>query len=410
MAILLLIYEPYHIHSDESNPAVTDSVVRKEQYAARLKELDMHILSSCEHRNRGDIWNLNDICDQYRHDFSYDLRWRYVAEAYMVKNRLEHDRTNCHIILAARDQEGMYELNEALSEANISGYYYRPRVDMELLMRLSPRHVFVTTACVAGIWRYEDSERILRELHAHFGSSLMLEVQYHHTPSQVELNRHILSLYRRYRIPLIMGTDSHYVYPEQASERNWRLEANGIHYEDEDGWFMDLPDAKTAFDRFADQGVLSDAQIQESMENTLIFREFEDIPLPKNKKIPNIHPELTVDERNDLYRGMIRTRFEEESRDFTDAEKQRHLEQIAYEESAVTQTGTADYFIAAHDIVQRGLQNGGVITKTGRGSGVSYVTNYYLGFTSVNRLTIPVTLYPDRFISKERMASGSLPD
>ena len=77
---------------------------------------------------------------------------------------------------------------------------------------------------------------------------------------------------------------------------------------------------------------------------------------------------------------------------------------------AVVDTGTADYFIAMKDIVDLGIKKGGVLTTTGRGSGVSFATNYALGFTSINRLKCPVRLYPERFISKERLASGALPD
>ena len=77
-----------------------------------------------------------------------------MTEAYFVKDRNEKDNTNCHIILAAKTRKGVGDLNYILSEANISGYYYRPRIDLELLMSLDPRDVFVTTACIAGVFKY----------------------------------------------------------------------------------------------------------------------------------------------------------------------------------------------------------------------------------------------------------------
>ena len=122
-----------------------------EDYAKRAVELGQTILSSCEHGTPGNYRQCYDLAKQY------GLRWRYVAEVYFVKDRLSEDgnglrdRKNCHMILAAKTEKGMYDLNEVISEANISGYYYRPRVDMELLMRLDPKDVFVTTACIAGI-------------------------------------------------------------------------------------------------------------------------------------------------------------------------------------------------------------------------------------------------------------------
>lgn len=169
----------------------------------------------------------------------YGLHWRYVCEAYFVKDRHDKDNTNCHIILAAKTRKGVGDLNMVLSEANISGYYYRPRVDMELLLSLDPRDVFVTTACIAGMFKYglDEAEKLILRLAAHFRGSFMLEVQYHDTDKQRELNRFLLGLYHKHGIPLIMGTDSHFIYPEDAELRNQRLEANHIHYEDEEGWW-----------------------------------------------------------------------------------------------------------------------------------------------------------------------------
>ena len=159
-----------------------------------------------------------------------------MAEAYFVKDRGEKDSANCHIILAAKTEKGVYDLNFALSEANLSGYYYRPRVDMELLLSLDPRDVFVTTACIAGVYKYglPEAERLILRLFQHFGASFMLEVQYHDTEKQKEINRFILSLYRKYGIPLIFGADSHFILPEDAALRDQRLEANHIQYEARD--------------------------------------------------------------------------------------------------------------------------------------------------------------------------------
>ena len=244
----------------------------------------------------------------------YGLRWRYVAEVYFVKDRLAEDkaglrdRKNCHMILAAKTEKGMYDLNEIISEANISGYYYRPRVDMDLLLRLDPKDVFVTTACIAGVWAYgysanketgewkydwTEPDALVRQLHAHFLDSFMLEVQYHNTEKQKALNRHILELYRKEGIPMIAGTDSHFIYPEEAELRQMRLEANHLFYEDEAGWYLDYPSDEEAYRRFEEQGVLSPEQIHEAMENTNVFLDFEDIVFDKGKKLPTIYPELT---------------------------------------------------------------------------------------------------------------------
>ena len=218
MSIQDIPYVNYHRHSCVSNILLTDSVATNEDYARRAVELGHSVLSSCEHGTQGNYRECATLAEKY------GLRWRYVSEAYMVKNRHEKDSVNSHIILAAKTRKGMGDLNMALSEANLSGYYYRPRVDMELLLSLDPADVFVTTACIAGVYKYglDEAEKLIVRLANHFRDSFMLEVQYHDTEKQKDINRFLLTLYRRHGIPLIMGTDSHFIYPEDAALREQR--------------------------------------------------------------------------------------------------------------------------------------------------------------------------------------------
>lgn len=354
-----------------------------------------------------------------------------MAEAYFVKDRLAvdennlRDRKNCHMILAAKTRKGMYDLNETLSEANISGYYYRPRVDMELLMRLDPKDVFVTTACVGGIWTYDcvtdketkkwhyewaEADKLVQQIHAHFRDSFMLEVQYHNTDKQKAVNAHILELYRKYGIPLIAGMDSHYIYPEEADLRKMRLEANHIFYEDEEGWYMDYPSDQIAYERFVEQGVLSPAQIQEAMDNTNIFLTFEDISLDKSKKLPTLYPSLSQEERNRKYTDLVYEKWEEYKKNVPQEQWPVYEAGIKYEVDTITGTDTSDYFLLDYAWVNHAKDIGGILTKTGRGSGPSFFTNTLLGFSSIDRFALPITMYPDRFISADRLKAGSMPD
>lgn len=401
-----MIVQNYHRHSHYSNPVITDSVVTNEDYCKRIVELGGTILSSCEHGTPGNWRECAGLADKY------GIKWRFVTEIYFVKDRKEKDRTNAHLILAAKTAKGIGDINFVFSEASLSGYYYHPRIDMELLMTLDPKDVFVTTACVGGVYKYgwEEAENLISQIHGRFGDSFMLEVQNHDTPKQKEVNEFILKMYRKYNISLIYGMDSHYIYPEQDKLRDHRLEANNIRYLDEDGWYLDYPSAEEAFNRFKEQGVLSDAQINEAMENTNVFLEFEDVVLDKSKKLPTIYPNLTQEERNQLYLDTVMAEWEVYSIGMEDDEKERYIKEIEYETSVITSTNTSDYFLLDYEIIKRAKKKGALITQTGRGSAVSYFTNSLLGLSSVDRLQIPVEMFPDRFISKDRLQSGSLPD
>ena len=114
-----MIFQNYHRHSSYSNVLVPDCVVNNESYAKRASELGHGIISGVEHGWAGRYIEGYDLSKRY------NLKFLFGLEAYFVKNRLEKDRTNAHIILLAKNENGRKAINNIVSEANISGYYYR---------------------------------------------------------------------------------------------------------------------------------------------------------------------------------------------------------------------------------------------------------------------------------------------
>lgn len=394
----------YHRHTSYSNIYTADSSAMNEDYAKRAVELGHKILSSVEHGFQGYYYQTFELAKQY------NLKFIFGAEAYWVKDRLEKDRTNSHIILLAKSEIGRRAINRILSDANEDGYYYRPRVDIELLLSLPPKDVFITTACIA-FWHYEDIEDILIKLHNHFGSNIMLEIQNHNTEKQINLNKRILELSCKYNIEMIVGLDSHYIDEDQAVERDYVLEAKGVHYEDEDGWYMDYPDDEIIIKRFKEQGVFTDQQIKKAMDNTDILLQFDDIYLDDNIKLPTLYPDLSQEEKNKLYSQLVTKHFKEYAKMLSPEEYDRYFEGVKNEVQVIKNTNMADYFLIDNAIVNRALEKGGIITDSGRGSGVGYFTNTLLGFSKVDRFTSPIKLYPERFISESRiLETKSLPD
>ena len=416
----MLEFEPYHVHTCYSNCLTQpDSTMFISDYAKAYRERGHHVLCMSEHGNRSNVWEQFDICEAFKSDKDkkgnpqnpYEMTPLAAAEVYFVPNRLpdsegKRDGRNFHLILVAKNMEGFYQLNEILSEANLTGYYYHARVDFDLLGRLNYKNFMCTTACVAGITKDENYERLACQLGEIFRENFYLEVQHHPQQIQQEANMKVLRLYQKHRWPLIYGTDSHYINKEDKILRTELMLSKGITYGDEDSFDLHLPTAQEAFTLFENQGILTKAKIEEAMENTLILREFEGVHFTKEKKIPNAYPEMTLEERNDLYKTTCINEYVRKAGKPTDNEEK----ELEDEMDAVADTGTADYFLLCKRIVDRGRELGGIITKTGRGSGSSFATNFSLGFTSLNRLHSPVKLYPERFISKERMAAGILPD
>lgn len=467
----------YHRHTSYSNIwGFYDSTAINEDYAKRAVELGHKVISSVEHGWQGyyhQCFELSQRCTKYdinneqckeckkknlcKSQECYEhLKFIFGVEAYWVKDRqkeypvidkntgkekvnkdgsvqMAKDRRNNHIILLAKNENGRQAINEILSEANETGYYFRPRVDLELLLSLPPDDVMVTTACVA-FWRYEDSEEIVKELYDHFGDNFYLEIQYHDTDSQKALNSRILKLSEKYGIEMIVGLDSHYIYPEQAKEREYMMLTNGSHYDDdgEVGWYMDYPDDETVMQRFLDQGIFTREQIQRAMDNTDVLLDFEGYdklpdgsPNPiftKDIKLPTLYdgkheidgkmlPKLTQEECNKEYSKLISKLFKEYTESVPKEEYSTYFDGVKNEVQVIKDTNMSDYFLIDYYIVKRALEKGGVLTDSGRGSAVGYFTNTLLGFSKVDRFKSPIKLYPERFISKSRiLETKSLPD
>ncbi len=406
----MLQFEPYHVHSSYSNALTApDSTMSIEDYAKVYKERGHHILCISEHGNRSNVWQQFELAKKYSDD-TFKLTPLAAAEVYFVPDRKieidgKKDNRNFHLILIAKNMEGFYQLNQILSEANLTGFYYHARVDFELLGMLNRNNFICTTACVGGIMKDPTYEQLACQLHEIFRDSFYLEIQHHPQEIQVETNQKIQKLYQKYKWPLIYGTDSHYVYKEEKELRRELLLSSGITYGQEDEFLLYLPTAEEAVEMFHQQGVFSNSRIQEAMENTLILREFEGVSFTNEKKIPNSHPELPMDRRNFLFKKTVCNEYIQKS----GMPNPQEAAEIHKEMDMITDTGTADYFLILKEIVEKGIQYGGVLTKTGRGSGASFSTNYSLGFSSINRLHCPVKMYPERFISKDRLVNG-LPD
>lgn len=403
----MLTYCNYHRHSHYTNVRISDSAVTNEAYAIRAKEIGDGILSSCEHGWQGNYYEVVKLAK------SYGLKPLVSAECYWVKDRNEKDRTNCHIFIGAINENGRRALNDVLSEANLTGFYGQPRVDIPLLLSLPASDVIVTTACIA-FWRYEDSNEIVAELAEHFGNHFFLEVQYHNTPSQIALNKRILDLRRKLGCGIIMGCDSHYIYPKQAQSRTDFINSKGIEYPDEEGWMLDYPDGDTAYQRFANQCVLSHEEILEAMENTKVFLNVEEYESPvfnDDIKLPSLHPGWTQEQKDAEYQRLVWQGWEKYKSGVPDERWLDYETEIKKEIQTVLDTKMSDYFIIDYEVMKKGKENGGWLTKSGRGSGASFFTNTLLGFSDIDRISAPVHMYPERFMSTTRiLQSKGIPD
>lgn len=431
-------YENYHSHKMFTNTVVPDSPAKYEDYINRAIELNQTVITSVEHGFQGNYWLLNEMIRNKNIEFikrrkrgeknvPENLHFIFGTEAYWVKDRKEKDNSNCHMIILAKNENGRRKINLALSKANEDGMFNgRARLDFELLFELPKDDVFITSACI-GYWnKYDDIEDITLKFYSYFGDNFMLEVQPHNTEKQKDINEKIIDISKKYNIKLIAGMDSHYIYEEDMTKRDKILEYKGIYYEDEEGWYLDYPSYEVAVNRFKKQGILSNDEILEALNNTNIIKTFEDIDLGLKTietendvyldveiKLPTLYPDKTQDEKDLLFKSIINKEWKNfrEKENIPKEEYPMYLEGIRYEVNEVIKTGMTDYFLLHYVGLKKGVENGGIITKRGRGSGVGFFINTLLGFSKVDRFKAPIKLYPERFLTSDRiLKSKSLPD
>lgn len=404
----------YHKHTSLSNVYTKDSPLVHKDYWDELKRRynDKEcIYTTVEHGWAGNYFKTYDDLEKYNKKNNTNIRFVFGAEAYWVKNRHEEDKSNCHIILLARNDNGRKAINKIISIANKDGYYYRPRIDIELLEMLPGEDVMITTACIAFWNKYKDIDEIVKYLADRF-KYFYLEVQSHNTESQKELNKHIITMHNELNIPIIAGVDSHVISENQMADRDDLLESAHISYEDEDGWYMDYPSYNTLFKRFQEQGVLKNEEIKEAIENTNIIFQFDKIELDRSLKVPVIKSlrDKTQEERNKIFENILKNEWKEQKWDINKDKYEEYKKEINHDIKEIEACNMADYFILSYYVMKYGQEKyGGVLTPTGRGSAVSMYLNKLLRLTKVDKVNSSVLMYSERFLTKERVLESHTP-
>lgn len=408
------LWQDYHKHTSLSNVYTKDSPLIHLDYWNELKARygdKPCAYTTVEHGWAGNYFKTYDDLEKFNKKNGTNIKFIFGYEAYWVKDRHTDDKSNCHMILLARNDNGRKALNKILSIANKDGYYYRPRLDLELIMSLPPDDVMITSACIAYWNKYQDIDDITAQLASKF-SYFYLEVQPHHTQQQADLNRHILELSSQLNVPIIAGCDSHVIFESQMKDRDDLLESAHISYEDEQGWYLDMPTYDVLFSRFQQQGVLLDEQIKQAIDNTNILMDFEDIVLDRSLKVPVVKSlkDKTQQERNEEFERIVWDEWKQQKWDINEAKHDEYIKEINDAINEIESCNMTDYFILSYYVMKNGQEKyGGILTPTGRGSAVGMYINKLLRLTKVDKVNSSVEMYPERFLTKERVLESHTP-
>lgn len=428
--------ENYHKHTTWSDLVQIDSTTSVEEFMRLSDKYGCKCYFSGEHGYPGEWLKMYDICKntldentRKKMQLNNPIAFRYSAEVYWVKDkdkifyekytdkkgkeqvREKKDNANCHMVLVARNYNAIRKLNYIISCAHVDGFYYKPRIDLKLLFELNKNDVYITSACIAG-WKYEDAEEIWLKIWEHFGDSFFLEYQTHNSKEQKALNKKIYEMSQKYGIQTIIGLDTHYISKEDCIKRDNLLKRKGLHYEEEDGWYMDFPNGEEAYRRMTDQAVLPSEEILYAMMNTHVFiNGCQDMTYDTGFKIPILdeYKDYDYQKRADVLHKILEDKYEQEDEEHHTPDRK---EGMLYEFGEVKDSGTVDYFLDNSTLVDLAISKyGGQLTTTSRGSASSYYSSKLLGFTTMDRFEAEVPIYPERFITKERiLSSHQMPD
>jgi len=339
----------------------------------------------------------------------------YVASRSRHQKEGKHDGGGNHLVLLAKNMLGYKNLMKLVSYGYTEGYYYKPRVDKELLKTYS-EGLIALTACLGGVISskilHEGPEAAQAELEEYkgiFGENLFLELQRHPTgdplrdkevyEDQVFANKTLTELAEKNTLRLVATNDVHFVNEEDAAAHDRLLcistgkdvdDPNRLHYTRQE-WFKTQQEMRELF-----------ADVPEALENTTLIADMvEEFPLDSDPIMPDFPlPEgfTTEDEylRHITYEGA-RVRYGEEI-------PQNVCERIDFELETVERMGFPGYFLIVWDFIKSAREMD-VSVGPGRGSAAGSVVAYSLGITSIDPMKYDLLF--ERFLNPDRI---SMPD
>ncbi len=398
-----------HVHTEYS---LLDGSNKIKEYVARVKELGMDSAAITDH---GVMYG---VIDFYRAAKAAGIRPILGCEVYVAPGSRFDKEANggedryYHLVLLAENNVGYANLMKIVSRGFTEGYYYKPRVDMELLNRFH-EGIIALSACLAGeVQRYitkgllEEARKAAKKYEDCFGKgNFFLELQDHGLPEQKIVNTELLKMSRELGIELVATNDVHYTYAEDADSHDILLclqtgkklsDQDRMRYEGGQYYVKSEEEMKALFP-YAWEAVENTHRIAQRCEVEI---EFGVTKLPKYE-VPEGYDSWGY--LNKLCSEGLKERYQDENRP-TGESGQTLRQRLDYELGVIRKMGYVDYFLIVWDFINYARKNG-IPVGPGRGSAAGSIVSYCLKITNID--PIKYNLLFERFLNPERV---SMPD
>jgi DNA polymerase-3 subunit alpha len=327
----------------------------------------------------------------------------YVTPYSMHQKRPNIDTKRYHLILLVKDKKGYQNLVKLTTKAYLEGFYYKPRIDKELL-RKHADGLIGTSACLAGeiprmiaSGKLDEAEKLALEYQEIFGKgNFYLELQHHPgLPEQKQVNEALIKIAQKHKIPLIATNDIHYVKPEDAEAQDVLMSIQtDKRLGDQDRLTMKTDDFSL---RPSEQMIKDFKHVPEAIDNTqeIVEKcnfefELDKIQLPQFDIPDNKTPEEYLKEL--CQKGLEKRQFNKPL--------QEVLERLDYELGVIKETGFAPYFLIVQDFVNW-AKSKNIGCGPGRGSAAGSLVSYLLNITDIDPLKYDLLF--ERFLNPERI-------
>ena len=391
-----------HVHSEFS---LLDGASRVKELPVRAKELGMDAIAITDH---GVMFGAIDF---YKACKANDVKPIIGCEVYVApRTRFDKesgiDNKYNHLILLAKNNNGYKNLSKLVSLSFLDGYYYKPRVDKELLEKYH-EDLICCSACLAGevpqailhddMKKAEESANWFKNL---FGEDYYLEVQANSMREQIMVNQKLIALAHKLDIPLVATNDAHYLKKEDYYNHEVLLcVQTGKRMTDEDRMSFSTNDFYIKSPEEMEEYF---SNLPEVMENTVKIAEKCNVEFEfGNTILPNYDVPEEFETHYDYIKYLTDTGMQKR---YGNDIPQEILDRKEYELSVIKKMGYVDYFLIVWDYINW-AKSQGIPVGPGRGSGAGSIVAYAIGITDID--PIKYNLLFERFLNPERI---SMPD
>ena len=353
-----------------------------------------------------DYGNMFGAAEFYSKAKSAGIKPIIGMEAYLAPNRLEKSKLIYHVVLIAKNSEGYHNLMFLASQGYLDGFYYKPRIDKNLI-RQHAAGLIGTSACLKGEipqrlmhGKYEEAKSIALEYLEIFSGEFYLEMQRHGLSVDVTVNEGLMRLSKELNIPLIATNDIHYMEAAQAGAYDVLLciqsgktmtDVTRPKYPGDTFYFRSSDEMKQLF-----------KDVPSAIENTLAISEKCDFKMEFGKsKLPKFSLPENFHNENEYLKVLAQEGLVKKMGGNVTPEMTQRLD---YELEMIAKMGFPGYFLVVQDFINSAKQMG-VSVGPGRGSAAGSLVSYSIGITDVDPLKY--SLLFERFLNPERI---SMPD